>query len=78
MIKMKMFKATIEAITMSKNTENVVHTSTETIIPANDRHGAIMAALDMGQAMARTVNTTKGLALFFRVVGVQETDEAIA
>ena len=75
---MKMFKATIEAVTMSKNAEDVVRTSTETIVPANDRYGAIMAALDMGQAMARTVNATKGLALYFRVVGVQETDEAIA
>ena len=75
---MKMFKATIEAITMSKDAENVVRTSTETIVPANDRYGAIMVALDMGQAMARAVNTTKGLALYFRVVGVQETDEAIA
>ena len=73
-----MFKATIEAITMSKDAENVVRTSTETIVPANDRYGAIMAALDMGQAMARTANATKGLALYFRVVGVQETDEAIA
>jgi hypothetical protein len=78
MIRMKMFKATIEAVTMSKDAENVVRTSTETIVPANDRYGAIMVALDMGQAMARTVNTTKGLALYFRVVGVQETDEAIA
>ena len=72
MIKMKMFKGTIEAVTMNHNADNVVRTSTETIVPAEDRHGAVIAMLDMGQAMARATNTIKGQALYFRVLQVTE------
>ena len=78
MNEMKMFKATIEAITMDSSADNVIKTSTETIIPAQDRAGAIYSALDVGQAMARSVNSCPGIALYFRVTDVKETDEGIA
>lgn len=75
---MKMFKATIEAVTMDASADNVIRTSTETIVPAQDRAGAIYAALDMGQAMARSTNNCSGVALYFRVLNVEETSEGIA
>lgn len=74
MKKMKMFKGTIEAVTMDWNADNVVKTSTETIVPAENRQGAICAILDMGQAMARSTNSIQGRSLYFRVLGVAEVE----
>ena len=71
---MKMFKGTIEAVTMDRNAENVVRTSTETIVPAENRQGAMYAMLDMGQAMARSTNSIQGRSLYFRVLGVAEVE----
>lgn len=75
MKKMKMFKGTIEAVTMDRNADNVVKTATETIVPAEDRYGAICAMLDMGQAMARSTNSIQGKALYFRILGVAEVED---
>ena len=74
MKEMKMFKGTIEAVTMDRNAENVVRTSTETIVPAENRQGAMYAMLDMGQAMARSTNSIQGRSLYFRVLGVAEVE----
>ena len=71
-----MFKGIIEAVTMDRNADNVVRTTTETIVPAEDRHGAICAMLDMGQAMARSTNSLQGKALYFRVLGVTEVEDS--
>ena len=75
MKEMKMFKGTIEAVTMDRNAENVVRTSTETIVPAENRQGAMYAMLDMGQAMARSTNSIQGRSLYFRVLGVAEVED---
>jgi hypothetical protein len=72
---MKMFKGIIEAIIMDRNADDVIRTTTETIVPAEDRHGAICAMLDMGQAMARSTNSIQHKALYFRVLGVAEVED---
>ena len=71
---MKMFKGTIEAVTMDRNAENAVRTSTETIVPAENRQGAMYAMLDMGQAMARSTNSVPGRTLYFRILEVAEVE----
>lgn len=75
MITMKMFKGTIEAVTMDQNADNVVRTTTETVVPAEGRYGAVCAMLDIGQAMARSTNSIQGKALYFRVLGVTEVED---
>lgn len=75
MITMKMFKGAIEAVIMDRNANDVVRTTTETIVPAEDRHGAICAMLDMGQAMARSTNSIQGRTLYFRVLEVTEVED---
>lgn len=75
MITMKMFKGAIEAVVMDRNANDVVRTTTETIVPAEDRHGAICAMLDMGQAMARSTNSIQGRTLYFRVAEVAEVED---
>lgn len=72
---MKMFKGTIEAVTMDRNANNAVRTTTETIVPAKDRYGAICVMLDMGQAMARSTDSIQGKALYFRILGVAEVED---
>ena len=76
---MKMFSATIEAITMDKDGNNIIRTETQTIVPANSRGEAIAVACDMGQAMARSANNSDGnLALYFRITNVEETEQSIS
>ena len=72
---MKMFKGAIEAVIMDRNANDVVRTTTETTVPAEDRHGAICTMLDMGQAMARSANSIQGRALYFRILGVAEDED---
>lgn len=72
---MKMFKGAIEAVIMDRNANDVVRTTTETIVPAEDRHGAICTMLDMGQAMARSTNFIQGRNLYFRVADVAEVED---
>jgi hypothetical protein len=72
---MKMFKGIIEAVTMDRNADDVVRTTTETIVPAEDRQGALCVMLDMGQAMARSANSIQGKALYFRILGVAEVED---
>ena len=74
MKKMKMFKGTIEAVTMDRNADNVVKTSTETIVPAGNRQRAMYAMLDIGQAMARSTNSVPGRTLYFRILEVAEVE----
>lgn len=75
---MNIWKVTIEAIIMDANADNVKRTTTETLIPANSRGGAINVGLDMGQAMARSVNVLPHrLALYFRVINVIDTGEPV-
>ena len=76
MITMKMFKGVIEAVIMDRNANDVVRTTTtETIVPAENRQGALCVMLDMGQAMARSANAIQGKALYFRVLGVAEDED---
>ena len=75
---MKMWKTYIDAVIMDKSGEHIINTTTQTFVPANSRGEAILVALDMGQAMARSTNTLNGINLFFRVVNVEETDQGIA
>jgi hypothetical protein len=72
---MKMFKGIIEAVIMDRNADDVVRTTTETIVPAEDRQGALCVMLDMGQAMARSANSIQGKALYFRILGVAEVED---
>ena len=75
---MKMYSITIEAITMDSACENIIKTQTQAYVPANSRGEAINVACDMGQAMARSTNALKDIALYYRIVGVQETEQGIA
>ena len=75
---MKMYSAVIEAIIMDKYGDDIIRTATQTIVPANHRGEAIAVACDMGQAMARSTNNSNGgLALYFRVINVEETEQSI-
>ena len=75
---MKMYSATIEAITMDKTGDHFIKTETQVYVPAESRGDAILTACDMGQAMARSTNTISGIALYFRVTNVSETNQGIA
>lgn len=75
---MKMYSATIEAITMDKTCDNIIKTETQVYVPANSRGEAINVACDMGQAMARSTNNISGIALYYRIVSVKETEQGIA
>ena len=66
----------IEAVIMDRNADDVVRTTTETIVPAEDSHGAVCVMLDMGQAMARSANSLQGEAVYFRVLGVTEVEDS--
>jgi len=77
---MKMWKATIDALIVNKTCDKITQTQTVVYIPADSKGSAILAALDMGQAMSRSTNllTPKELGLYFRVVGVEETEREVA
>ena len=75
---MKMYSVTIEAITMDGDCENIIKTQTQAYVPANSRGEAINVACDMGQAMARSTNNISDIALYYRIVGVKETEQGIA
>jgi hypothetical protein len=73
-----MWKATIEALIVNKTGDKMTCTQTLVYVPADNRGNAMIAALDMGQAMSRSTNlSTTGTALYFRVVGVEETDREV-
>ena len=75
---MKMYSITIEAITMNDACENIIKTQTQAYVPANSRAEAVNAGCDMGQAMARSTNDIKGIALYYRIINVVETEQGIA
>lgn len=76
---MKMWKATIDALIVNKTCDKVTQTQTVVYVPADSKGNAILAALDMGQAMSRSTNHTFGeLGIYFRVVNVEETDREVA
>ena len=76
---MKMWKATIDALIVNKTGDKITQTQTVVYIPADSKGNAILTALDMGQAMSRSTNLAPGeLGLYFRVVGVEETEREVA
>ena len=76
---MKIYSVKIESIIMDKNGDKFVKTNTQAYVPANSRGEAIAVACDMGQAMARSTNAASGkVAMYFRVLGVEETEQSIA
>ena len=76
---MKMWKAIIDALIVNKAGDKITHTHTPVYVPADCKGNALIAALDMGQAMSRSTNlSTTGTALYFRVVDVEETDREVA
>lgn len=76
---MKMWKATIDALIVNKTCDKITQTQTVVYVPASSKGSAILAALDMGQAMSRSTNLAPGkLGLYFRVVGVEETEREVA
>ena len=76
---MKMWKATIDALIVNKTCDKVTQTQTVVYIPADSKGNAILAALDMGQAMSRSTNLTPGeLGLYFRITGIEETEREVA
>lgn len=75
---MKMYSVTIDAITMDSTCDNIIKTETQVYVPANSRGEAISVACDMGQAMARSTNHISGIALYYRIINVEETEQGIA
>ena len=73
-----MWKATIEALIVNKTCDKITRIQTPVCVPADNRGKAMITMLDMGQAMSRSTNlSTAGAALYFRVIGVEETDQEV-
>ena len=75
---MKMYSATIEAITMDSTGDHFIKTQTQVYVPAKSRGDALLAACDMGQAMARSTNAISNIAMYYRILDIVETEQGIA
>ncbi len=70
---MQKFKATVDCIIIDKNRKVVGSQAFDVEVLGNSRGEAIIAALDIGQALARSANSSKGeRAIYFRVVNITE------
>lgn len=70
---MKTFKATVDCIIIDKYHKVVGSQAFEVEVLGNSRGEAIISALDVGQALARSANNSKGeRAIYFRVTNIAE------
>ncbi len=70
---MKKFSLTLDAVTMTKDNHVLNHEKIPMSVFAEDRGGALLAGLDVGQALSRSTNASKGeISTFFRVIGLTE------
>lgn len=70
---MKTFKATVDCIIIDKCRKVVGSQAFEVEVLGNSRGEAIISALDVGQALARSANNSKGeRAIYFRVTNIAE------
>ena len=70
---MKKYTVDVDTITITKDGHVMMKNTMPVTVLANDRNGAILAGLDVGQALARSANCADGqVAIYFRVIGVTE------
>lgn len=70
---MKKYSATIDSITINQAGEIKKTDELVVSVLGNDYPEAVKAALDIGQAYARSANNSDGkLGIFFRVINVHE------
>lgn len=70
---MKQFKATVDCIVTDKDRKVVGSQKFEVEVFGNSRGEAIISALDVGQALSRSANNSKGeRAIYFRVINITE------
>lgn len=70
---MKKYDVNVETVTITKDGRVMMKGTIPVSVFANDRGGAILAGLDVGQALARSANCTKGqVGIYFRVTDVTE------
>ena len=70
---MKKFSLVLDVITMTKDNHVLSHEKIPVSVFAEDRGSALLAGLDVGQALARSSNASNGeIAIFFRVIGLTE------
>lgn len=72
---MKKFTACLELATITKDGRVLSLNEMPVTVLAEDRNGAILAGLDVGQAVSRSGNCSGGsVGIFFRVVWVIEKE----
>ena len=70
---MKKFDVSLDMVTMTKEGKLLNKNTMPVTVLAEDRGGAILAGLDVGQAVARSANCSNGaVAIYFRVTSVTE------
>lgn len=70
---MKKFDVSLDLVTMTKEGKLLSKNAMPVTVLADDRGGAILAGLDVGQAVARSANCSNGaVAIYFRVTSVTE------
>lgn len=70
---MKKFEVSLDMITITKEGKLLSKNTLPVTVLAEDRGGAILAGLDVGQAIARSANCSNGsVGIYFRVTGVAE------
>ena len=73
MKKMKKFDVSLEMVTMTKEGQLMMKNTMPVTVLANDKGGAILAGLDVGQAVSRSANCSSGaVAIYFRVIAATE------
>ena len=70
---MKKFDVFLEMVTMTKEGQLMMKNTMPVTVLADDRGGAILAGLDVGQAVSRSANCSNGeVAIYFRATAVTE------
>ena len=70
---MKKFDVSLDLVTMTKEGKLLSENTMPVTVLAEDRGGAILAGLDVGQAVARSANCSNGaVGIYFRVTSVTE------
>ena len=70
---MKKFDVSLDLVTMTKEGKLLSKNAMPVTVLADDRGGAILAGLDLGQAVSRSANCSNGaVAIYFRVTSVTE------
>lgn len=70
---MKKFDVSLDVVTITKEGKLLSKSIMPVTVLAEDRSGAILAGLDVGQAIARSANCSNGaVGIYFRVTTVAE------